>query len=212
MTGVARLVMMLAARSLPHDARAWGQAMEAEFDEAVREGNALGFAAGCLATAWRRLPMHGEGRQALAGHAVTLGLIVPIATFHLGCAVSGARVMLTGHDPYRAVLATSGPAGPALADAYGAAIPAMAALLLLLGLAHLLIGWVILDRRWRRAAMLWLVAAAVAATLVGVIVTTVPSGRGIAIQLAALVVELAAIPALALWHKARARSPHLTEA
>ena len=195
--GLAPLVMALARRCLPPDGRDWGQAMQAEFDVARRDGRPLGFALGCLIAAWRRMPFHHDGRIALASHALALGLIVPIATFHLGCAVSGARFMLSGHDPYHAMLMAGGASGRALAAAYRAATPALTVLVLLLGLAHLLIAWAVLDRRWRRAATLWLVAAAIAATLVGGIGLTAPSARGIAIQLAALAIELAAIPLLA---------------
>lgn len=200
-TRAAQLVMTLALRCLPRDGSEWGQAMLAEFDMVRGEGKPLGFAFGCLIAGWRRLPFHSEGQLALMCHALVLGLIVPIATFHLGCALSGARLLLSGHDHYHAMLTAGGVRGHVLADAYLAATPALMILLLLLGSAHLAIAWAILDGRWRRAAMIWLVAAVIAAAIVGIIATSIPGAGGSAIQFAALAIELAAIPLLARWQK-----------
>lgn len=210
-TRVAELVMTLALRCLPRDGNEWGRAMLAEFDMARRGGKPLGFAFGCLIAGWRRLPFHSEGQFALVRHTLALGLIVPIATFHLGCALSGARFMLSGHDHYHAMLMSGGVRGHVLADAYLAATPTLTMLLLLLGSAHLAVAWSILDGRWRRAAIIWLVATAIATAIVGIIVATIPDTGGSAIQFAALAIELAAIPLLAAWQKARAGSPYLTE-
>lgn len=207
----AQLVMTLALRCLPRDGSEWGHAMLAEFDMARRDGRSLGFACGCLVAAWRRLPFHAEGQLALASHVIALGLIVPIATFHLGCAVSGARFTLSGHDPYHAMLMVGGRHGQALAGAYLAAAPALTMLLLLLGFAHMAVAWSILDRRWRRGAILWLVATITAAAIVAIIATTIPDMGGSAIQFAALAIELAAIPLLSTWQKARAGSLRPTE-
>ncbi|MDJ0277736.1 hypothetical protein QLH51_13100 [Sphingomonas sp. 2R-10] len=204
--------MTLALRCLPRDGSEWGQAMSAEFDLARRDGKALGFACGCLIAAWRRLPHHAEGRIAVVSHALVLGLIVPIATFHLGCAFSGARFMLSGFDHYYAMLMASGARGRILADAYVTATPALTVLLLLLGSAHLAVAWFLLDGRWRRAAILWLVATIIAVLIVHIIATAIPNARGSAIQFAALAIELAAIPLLAGWRKARAGSSHWKEA
>ena len=168
-----------------------------EFDEAVQDGRPLRFALGCLVTAWGQMPFHDAGRHALAKHAVAFGLIVPIAIFHFGCGLSGLRFMLSGHDHYYAMLVADGASGRALASAYRAATPALAGLLLMLGFAHLLIAWVVLNGQWRRASILWLFATAVAVTIITIIAQLVPHGSGIAIQLAALAIELAAIPCLA---------------
>ena len=205
--GVAHIVMSLALRCVPRDGHEWGRAMEAEFDEALRDGKSFGFAVGCLIAGWRRLPFHADGRFALANHALALGLLVPVATFHLGCALSGVKLLISGHDHYHAALAAGGIRGQALADAYLAATPALTVLLLLLGSAHLLIAWAILDGRWRRAAVLWLAAVVIAAAILGIAVTTIPGAGGIAIQFAALAIELAAIPLLVMWQNARAGSP-----
>jgi uncharacterized membrane protein YfcA len=85
-------------------------------------------------------------------------------------------------------------------------------LLILLGSAHLAVAWAVLDRVWRRAVVLWLAAAAIAATIAGIVAATIPDAGGSAIQFAALAIELVAIPLLATWRTARAGSPHKTEA
>ena len=208
---VAHAVMRLALRCVPPDRREWGQAMEAEFDEALRDGKPFGFAVGCLIAGWRRFPFHPDGRLALATHGVALALLVPIATFHLGCALSGVKLMISRQDPYSAALAAGGIRGQALADGYLAATPALTVLLLSLGSAHLFIAWAILDRKWRRATVLWLATLVVAAVLIGIAITTVPGAGGLAIQFAALAIELAAIPLLMLWQSAQARSPYRME-
>ena len=212
MKGVAaHIVMSLALRCLPHDGREWQQAMQAEFGEAVRDGKSFRFALGCLIAGWRRLPFHADGRFALASHALALGLIAP-AAFHLGCALSGVKLMVSGRDHYSAMLAAAGVRGRALADAYLAAAPALTLLLFLLGCAHCFIAWAILDRRWRRAAILWLAATVIALAIVGIAIATVPGTAGIAIQFAASAIELAAIPLLAMWQNARVAPPHPMEA
>lgn len=209
--GAAHIVMSLALRCLPDDDRQWGQAMQTEFDQALRDGKPFGFALGCLIAGWRALPFHADGRFALASHALALGLIVP-ATFHLGCALSGVKLMVSGHDHYSAMLVAGGVRGKVLADAYLATAPALTLLLFLLGSVHFFIAWATLDGRWRRAAILWLAATAIAAAVVGIAIATVPGTGGIAIQFAASAIELAAIPLLAMWQNARAGSPHHMEA
>lgn len=194
---VAHLVMVMALRCLSQDDAGWGRAMRAEFDEAARDGGQLRFALGCLMAAWRRLPRHREGRCVLASHALVLGLIVPIATFHLGCAWSGVRLLLSGHDHYHTMLAAGGARGRTLAEAYLAAAPALTALLFALGGAHLFIAWAILDGDGRRARRIWLVAAGIAAAIVGIVATAIPGAGGSGVQFAALAVELAAVPLLA---------------
>lgn len=209
--GAAHIVMSLALRCLPHDGREWRQAMQAEFDEALRDGKPFGFALGCLIAGWRRLPFHADGRFALASHALALGLIAP-ATFHLGCALSGVKLLVSGQDHYSAMLAAGGVRGRALADAYLSAAPALTMLLFLLGSVHVFIAWAILDGRWRRAAALWLAATVTAIAIVGIVIATAPGTGGIAIQFAASAIELAAIPLLAMWQNARAGASHPMEA
>jgi len=208
---LARLVMALATRCLGRERGAWARAMRGEFEAAVDDRRPLAFALGCLAAAWRAMPGHDEGRFVLARYLLALGLIVPLAAFHLGCAGSGLRFLLAGPDSYYTLLAQGGGAAQQLAGAYRSAVPAMTALLLALGIGHLLIAWTLLDCRWRRVAALWALTAAAAATLVAIIVALAPSAAGIAVQVAGLAIELAAVPALAAWHRRRAFRDHCLE-
>ena len=89
MACMAQIVMTLALRCLPRDAGEWGQAMLAEFDMAQRDGKPIRFALGCLVSGWRGLPYHSEGQLALICHALVLGFIVPMATFHLAVQCPG---------------------------------------------------------------------------------------------------------------------------
>lgn len=196
---LARMVMVLAIRCLCRDRAEWTRAMRAEFDAAVDDRRPLGFAFGCLAMAWRELPKHAEGRLTLTSHAVALGLILPFATFHLGCTISGLRFLLAGHDHYYTVLAAGDAPSHQLASAYRAAAPLLTGALLVLGMGHVLIAWAMLDRRWRRVAVLWAIVAVAAMILAGFAVMLFPSQRAIGLPIAALGIELAAIPALARW-------------
>lgn len=210
--GPAQYVMTLAMRSLPRDSDEWGHAMQAEFDAARLEGRQLEFAVGCLWAGCLRLPFHDQGRFTLVSHALALGLLVPIATFHLGCAISAGRFLLTGRDPYYSMLIAQGGAGRVLADAYQTATPALMVLLLLLGIAHLSLAWSVLDRRWHRASALWLAGASIAAVIIYLIAMTAPSAFGSAVQLAALAIELATVPLLAAWHRNLSPKTHDVDA
>lgn len=190
----------MALRCFPPERRDWAEAMAAEFDIVMEDARALPFALGCLAMAWRDLPRHRHGRFMLANHALVLGVIVPLATFHLACAVSGARFLLRGPDHYYRMLMVGDLHQQSMAQAYREAMPVLAVLLLLLGAGHLLIAWNALACRWRRVMWLWFMEGIVAAALVAAITLTIPSALGMAVQLAALGVELCALPLLARWH------------
>jgi hypothetical protein len=136
----------------------------------------------------------------LANHALVLLAIVPMATFHLGCAVSGARFLLHGPDHYYAMLMAGNLHQRAMAGAYRAAMPVLTTLVLLLGAGHMLIAWNALACRWHRVRRLWLIESLLALVLIATIALTIPSVFGMAVQLAALGLELCILPLLARWH------------
>ncbi len=189
-------IVAIAARCLPPDEWAWGQAMRAELEAAAADGRALPFALGCLTTAWRRLPLHRNGRSLLARHGLTIGLILPFAAFHFQCGLRGAYFLISGHDPYYAVLTHGGAAQRARAELYRDMTPAVTALLLLLGLAHMAIAWTVLQRRCHQAAMLWLITAAIVGAVV-IVIAPIATTTGLVVQAVALSIELIAIPLLA---------------
>jgi len=203
---LARRIVALAVRCLPPQERYWGRAMQAELEEVEAHGPALPFALGCLVTAWRRLPLHREGRALLASHVLTIGLILPFAAFHVQCALRGAYFLISGRDPYYAALTMGSTAQQARAALYRDMTPAVTVLLLLLGLAHMLLAWAVVQRRWQRAAMLWLVAGAIAAATV-IVIAPIATPLGIVVQCLALGIEMLAIPVLARWRIAPTPCP-----
>ena len=69
---MARALMALTAACLGESRRDWSAAMQAGFEAAAAEGDALPFAAGCLAAAWRELLTREEGRFVLTNYALAL--------------------------------------------------------------------------------------------------------------------------------------------
>ncbi|WP_267436015.1 hypothetical protein [Sphingomonas sp. GM_Shp_1] len=203
---LARRIVALAVRCLPPQERFWGRAMQAELEEVAAHGPALPFALGCLMTAWRRLPLHRNGRALLASHVLTIGLILPFAAFHVQCALRGAYFLLSGRDPYYAALTMGSAAQQARAVLYRDMTPAVTVLLLLLGLVHMFLAWTVVQRRWRRAAMLWLMAGVIAAATV-IVIAPIATPMGIVVQCLALGIEMLAIPVLARWRIAPTPCP-----
>jgi hypothetical protein len=189
---LARALMTLAVRSLGEGRREWARAMQAEFQAALDDGRPLAFAAGCLIAAWRQLPTQERGRLHLASHAVALGVLIPMAVVQLEC-VAGV--------PYSS-LGSVAPC-PAqeliLGDAYRAATPSFLGLWLLLGLGHLRLAWVLLERDWARLVRVAAVTVAASATLVIFTVVLFLDDAGVSVQAGLLGFELAAIYALARW-------------
>ncbi|HEY6815485.1 MAG TPA: hypothetical protein VI168_08105, partial [Croceibacterium sp.] len=133
---VARAVMALAVCCLGESRREWALAMRVEFDEARAEGRALAFATGCLATAWRAMPEHAEGRLVLARYALALGLLIPMAVLQFALAFGFSSVFV-GEGAANGVLLAGRSHNPMLAWSQVSAVPSLLALWLLLGMAHL---------------------------------------------------------------------------
>ena len=146
---LAEAVMRLAVRCLGESGREWALAMQGEFAAAVEGGRPLGFAIGCMIAAWRRLPVHQEGRFVLANHALAFGLLIPMAGCLFACAAGSSSFFGGQPGPY-AVLAPGGMQDPYSAEAHGSAIPTLLALWLMLGAGHLRLAWVVLERDWSR--------------------------------------------------------------
>ena len=86
---VSRALMAVAAACMGERRRDWAMAMQAEFETAADEGDALPFAAGCLAAAWREMLVREEGHFLLTSYALALGLMIPMATLQIGSALLG---------------------------------------------------------------------------------------------------------------------------
>jgi len=205
---VSRAVMSLAICSLGESRREWALAMRAEFDEALAEGKPLAFAAGCLVAAWREMPNHAEGRLVLANYTLALGLLIPMAVLQFAVALGSSWVFIGG-------LAFSGATlggtvqSPALPLLLFCGAPGLLALWPLLGIAHLRLAWVLVDRDWTRVVK---VSALIGATLATLFVLTVgalvldatlvmmQAAALVMLQAAAMAIELTAVIAVARRH------------
>ncbi len=197
---ISRAMMTLAARCLGDRRREWAWAMQAEFEEAVRDGHALGFAIGCLAGAWRELPAQREGRLILASYALALGVIVPVAALLSSAAMLGFPYIDFGRTGLSAVL-QGGEGLFLLNDGSRVAAPSLTLLVLLVAGTHLLIAWRMLDRDWERVAALGRLGLATTATLALVNGLAALDTTRLLPPIAAFVVELAAVSTLAWWHE-----------
>jgi hypothetical protein len=187
--------MALATFCLGQSCRDWAFAMEAEFDEAVAERRQLGFAAGCLVAAAREMPRHAEGRLTLADHALALGLLVPMAFLQFACAIG----LLGGQGGIYAMLAMGGTREPYAVNAQFSAVPVLLALWLLLGLCHLRLAWLLLDRDWTRVVQAGALIASAALTLVMLVAVLHLQAAFLAPVVGMLGVEGIVLFALAQW-------------
>jgi hypothetical protein len=192
----ARVLVALAARSLPPHRDAWGWAMQAELAAAEADNRPLRFALGCLWAAWRMLPSYPQGRFTLASHLLALGLLLPVATWFAAAAVVGFP--FAGGMGTLNVLPVG---GPTLLNAGTQAIaPSLTLATLALAVSHLPLAWWALDRNWDRVAAVNRFAAALATTLAVVAACAALDPVRLAWPFAALASELVALLALSRWH------------
>ncbi|KRC79031.1 hypothetical protein [Sphingomonas sp. Root241] len=197
---VSRAVMALAVCCLGESRREWALAMQVEFETAVAEGKPLLFAMGCLAAAWREMLTREEGRFALTNYALVLGLMIPMAALQIGCALLGLPYLYPGGNGLSGALLEGGAHEPVLRSVYQAAIPSLALLQLLIGLGHLRLAWVMLERDWAGVTRLATLTLAAAATLVLFMGVLFLNGTQALLQGAVLVIELATVWKVARWH------------
>ncbi len=174
--------------------------MQAEFEEALQDGNALSFAIGCLAGAWREMPAHQEGRFVLANYALALGVIVPVAALLSSAAMLGFPYVGFGRTGMSGILSGTGEQLFLLNDGSRAAAPSLTLLVLLVAGTHLLVAWSMLERDWKRVAAMGRFGAAAGATLALVNSVAALDTTRLLPLIAAFVIELTVIAALARWH------------
>jgi hypothetical protein len=194
----ARAVMFLATCCLGEDRREWALAMEGEFEAAVEKGEPLPFALGCLAASWGEMPRHREGRLVLANYTLALGLLIPMALLQFAWAIGFPNLFPGQSGPYR-MLTDGGTQGAFLADAQFAARPALFVIWLLLGVGHLRLAWVLVERDWAGVVN---VGAAIAAMTVTIFIFSEVMFFDVASlipQAAALAAELTFILVIARW-------------
>ena len=199
-TALSQAVMTLAVCCMGESRRGWALAMQIEFEAAAAEGRSLRFAIGCLAAAWRELLVREEGRFVLTSYALALGLMIPMAALQIGCALLGLPYLYPGQKGLAGALLEGGTHEALLRGVYQAAVPSLAVLLLLLGVAHLRIAWAMLEHDWSRVTRTGTLMLAGAATLVIFMGALFLDGTQALLQVAVLVVELATVSVVARWH------------
>ena len=203
---LARAVMALAACCLGSHRREWALAMQVEFEAALQDGTPLDFALGCLFGAWRDMPGHEEGRFVLASYALAVLLVIPMASLLILGALLGFPYLYPWHAGLDGLLVADGALEFLITDGNRGAVPALALIVLVLGLGHLRIAWLMLERDWERVAAIARVSAAATATLVTFTAVLFLDDARALMQAAVLAAELAVIAALARWHAQLSRA------
>lgn len=200
MAAVPRVVMALAVSCLGDRRRDWALAMQAEFEAARDDGKPLTFALGCLAAAWREMPMQEEGRFTIASHFLAFVLIIPTAALLAWSIVAGFPYSYLRQAKAYSWLEVAGGQTPLLNEATQAAVPSLAALVAFLAALHLRMAWLVLERDWARLAPVGALIAAATVTLT-IFTALVFAYCAPALALAAvLAIELMGVAALARWH------------
>ncbi len=143
-------IMAIATACMGDDRREWAAAMTAEYHVAAAEGQALSFAAGCMMAAGRGLVTSAHGRFLLTNYALALGIMLPMAALQIGCAVFGLPYLYPGHHGLSGAL-IEGMSSGWMHGFYQSAGSVLALLQLVIGIAHLRLAWVLLDRNWENA-------------------------------------------------------------
>jgi len=199
---LARAVMTLADGCLGEHRRDWAMAMRGEFEAAVEDERALGFALGCLMAAWRDMPAHQQGRLALAGNGVALGLIVPAGALCLSAALQGFPFLGFGDVGVRGFLAGDSRQLPLLNEGDWALALPLTMLVLAMAAGQLLLAWSLVERDWSRAAAAQRFNAAAVTTLVMLNALLALDMAPMLLPVVGLVTEVLVVQALAWWHDA----------
>jgi hypothetical protein len=194
---VSRAIMWLAMCCLGESRREWALAMRAEFDVAVTQGNPFAFATGCLIAAWRELPGHAAGRLVLANYALALGVLIPMAAFQIALAFGSSSVVVGANWTQGIVLAGADSQNPFYTWAEHSAAPCLLALWLLLGIGHLRLAWVLVERDWAHVTKAGALIVATLATLFIVTAALFLDVTFVILQSVALAIEFAALAAVA---------------
>ena len=196
---VSRAMMALAMGCLGESRREWALAMRVEFEAAAADGKGLAFASGCLVAAWREMPQQAEGRHVLATYALALGLLIPMAALQFALALGFSSVFLGGGWANGILLAGATP-NPYFAWVQNSAAPCLLVLWLLLGIGHVRLAWVLVDRDWARAVKVGALIGATLATLFIIQGALFLDVTFVVMEAAAMALELAALVAVARRH------------
>jgi len=195
---LSRAVMSLAICCLGESRREWALAMQAEFEAATAEGEAFAFATGCLIAAWCEMPKHAEGRLVLVNYALALGVLIPMGVLQFAL-VFGFSSLFEG-ETFNGVVLAGATQNPVLASSQLGAAPSLLALWLMLGVGHLRLAWVLVDRDWARVVKVSALIGATMVTLLIVMGVLLLDVTFLVSQIPALAIELAGLLAAERWH------------
>lgn len=196
---LSRAVMLLAVRCFGESRREWAQAMQAEFEIAVAAGKPLGFATGCLVAAWGEMPRHAEGRQVLANYFLALVVLIPMAVLPVALAFGLSSALAPAEPSDGLLLAGASQKNPVLAWPQLGAAPSLVTLWLLLGVAHLVLAWRLVEHDWARAIKVGALIGATLATLFMMMAALALDLTFVTLTTMAIAVELSAIAAAVRW-------------
>ncbi|MGV3556104.1 MAG: hypothetical protein ACO1OD_12700 [Croceibacterium sp.] len=189
---VSRALMVIVLHCHGASRREWAHAMRAEFDVAAADGKPFAFAAGCLFAAWGGMLKLPEGRHVVATYAIALGLLIPIAAFQFALAL-GFSSIFAGVGAFSGFLVPGASDNPMLAWSQLGAVPCLLALWLVLGMAHLRLAWVLIERDWARVVSVSAFIGAVLATLFILMTTLLLDVTFVILQAAVMVIEVMAL-------------------
>jgi len=192
-----RAVMTIAIASLGYRRREWALAMQAEFEIAVKDERQMLFAAGCLITAWRDMCRHAEGRLTLASYTIGLGLFVPMAAVHLAYVIG---FIFPGTGVPSGALLFGASANPVLGWAQARAIPALILLWTSLGVGHLCLAWLMLNRDWLRVFKTGAAVGAATVTLLVFMAVLLLDATVLISHVVVLAIEFMLLAVTARWH------------
>ena len=190
---LSRVVLAVASACMGEDRQTWSRAMEAEYQVAAAQGEALSFAAGCLLAAWREMLASAQGRFVLTSYAAALFIMVPMAAIEIGCAIFGLPYLYTDQRGLAGALLIGGSHEALLRETYLSAVPALAFAQLVAGIGHLRLAWSLVDRDWAAALRWSMWTLAGLTTLVIVMGVFFLDSRQALMQCGIVVIELATV-------------------
>lgn len=158
---VARVLLKLALAAFAGHRRDWANAMRAEFAYASEEGDALPFATGCLAAAWRDLPGSMEGRLIVSRYALAVLVLMPLAGLLLTGTYFGYPFVEPETGPGIAKAASG---VPLFNEGNRSAVGVLGAMLVVRVICLTLLAWLIVERRWQHVGRLQALSVAVTMT------------------------------------------------
>lgn len=198
-TFLARAMLALAAATMGERHEGWARAMAGEVAAAAAEGKALSFAFGCLIAAWRAALTSSHGRFLLTSYAVAIGILLPMAALQIACVGFGLSYLYPGDHGLAGAL-LDGMATKWLWPFYQSAGPVLALLQLAIGIGHVRLAWVMLERDWTRALRWSARTLAASTTLIVFMGALFLNVRQSLIMGAVVGVELAILLIVSSWH------------